>query len=102
VKIERDGCTFEGDSRDYVDAGSLGCTEFWVVNSGTVEEVSKEIHSRVIPNCSNTDNAEPEPTDAIQFWQNYIVNNLIIERDYQQGLKVKHLTESKFQELITE
>jgi hypothetical protein len=102
AKIERDGCTFVGDSRGYVDASSLGCNTFWVANDSTIEEVAEGIHSRVIPNCSNTDNAEPEPTDAIQFWQNYIVNNLIIERDYQQGLKVKHLTESKFQELITE
>lgn len=48
AKIEREGCTFEGDSRDYVEAGSLGCNEFWVANSSTIKEVAEGIHSRVV------------------------------------------------------
>lgn len=48
VQIERDGCTFEGDSRDYVDAVSIGCNVVRTINNGTIEDIAEEIHSKVV------------------------------------------------------
>ena len=48
AQIVRDGCTFKGDSRGYVDADSIGCNVVRVANDGTIEEISEKIHSKVV------------------------------------------------------
>jgi len=47
VKIQRDGCSFQNDSRDYVDVASLGCRQYNANNSSTIENIAEMIHSVV-------------------------------------------------------
>lgn len=47
IKIEREGCTFEGDSRDYLDTNDLPCNVSWITNNGTVEEFLQEVEYMV-------------------------------------------------------
>lgn len=37
VKIKRDGCSFEGDSRSFLNTDKLGIMETWVDNNSTLE-----------------------------------------------------------------
>lgn len=43
VRIHREGCTFEGDSRSYIELNDLGVKTFPIDNDGTIEEAIDKI-----------------------------------------------------------
>ena len=43
VKIKRDGCSFVGDSRSYLNTDELGVREVWIDNNSTLEDLHKEL-----------------------------------------------------------
>lgn len=58
VHMFRDGCTFEGDSRDYIDHPEV--TTLMLENNGTIEEALEELTRMLsaygLPTCPGDDN----------------------------------------------
>lgn len=52
IKIKRDGCSFEGDSRSYLNTDKLGIMETWIDNNDSLDVFFKNV------------------TDTIQDWLN--------------------------------